>query len=337
MSPTAVPPPFPIDLDDIRTAAAALGGVIERTPLIENAAANQLLGGRLLIKAESLQETGAFKIRGAYWRICQMTADQRAIGTITYSSGNHALGLARAAQLLNTSALIVMPSDAIATKVHAVESLGAEVTFYERGVQDYNDVVEDLRQQTGRTHVPPSADPMVLAGSGTAALELFEQAADLDASLDAILIPCGGGGLTASTAIVAHELGSTTEVYAVEPEQFDDTRRSLAAREPVPNPPGRRTICDAIMTPKPNNVTFPINLALLAGGLVVSDDEVRDAMRFVAEHFDLIIEPGAAVGVAAVMAGQIEITGRTIATVATGGNISPERFAELTGAEPPSG
>lgn len=320
----------PIGLADIRAAAAALQGVIAYTPLIENAEANSLLGGRLLLKAESLQETGAFKIRGAYWRLHQMTADERTRGAITYSSGNHALGLARAAQLLNSSALIVMPSDAIQAKVAAVEALGAEVTTYDRETESYDDVVNALILETGRIHVPPSAHAQVLAGSGTVALEIFSQTAALGTTPDAILTPCGGGGLTASTAIVANELDSGTKVYAVEPDQFDDTLRSLEAGEPVANPPGRRTICDSIMTPKPNNVTFPINRALLAGALVATDDEVRDAMRFISDHYKLVVEPGAAVGVAAVLANRIDISNKTIVTVLSGGNIDVERFKQLT-------
>lgn len=321
---------FPIALRDIRAAASALSGVVSRTPLLENLDVNAELGGRLLIKAESMQRTGAFKIRGAYWRILNMTAGERAHGAITYSSGNHALGVARAAQILGSSALIVMPSDAPEAKVAAVRALGAEIAFYDRDTEDYNEVVDRLRRETGRLHVPPSAHPQVLAGAGTVALEIFEQAERLDARPDAILTPCGGGGLTASAAIAAHELSPETQVYAVEPELFDDTRRSLAAGERLANPKGRRTICDAIMTPMPNEVTFPINHALLAGGLVVSDDAVRRAMRFAFDRYKIVVEPGAAVGIAAVLSNRIDIAGQTIAVVVTGGNIDAQRFCALT-------
>lgn len=320
---------YPLSLADVRGAAAGLAGVVVRTPLLENPDANDRVGARLLIKAECAQRTGAFKIRGAYWRMAQMSAEELARGAITYSSGNHALGVARAATILGSSALIVMPSDAPAAKVAAVRALGAEIATYDRDSEDYNDVVERLRVQTGRIHVPPSADPRVLAGAGTVTLELFEQAAHLGPVPDILLTPCGGGGLTASAALVAHELAPETDVYAAEPEEFDDTRRSLIEGERVPNPPGRRTICDAIMTPIPNEVTFPINLDLLAGGVVASDDEVRAAMRFAWDHYALVIEPGAAVGIAAVLAGHIDVTGRTVATVVTGGNIDPARFCGL--------
>ncbi|MGV6849091.1 MAG: threonine ammonia-lyase [Marinibacterium sp.] len=321
---------FPTSLDDVRAAAQYLEGVVTRTPLLENPDINEALGGRLLIKAENLQRTGSFKLRGAYWRMLNMSAAERARGAITYSSGNHALGVARAAQILGSSALIVMPKDAPKAKVDAVRALGAEIATFDRDHEDYNEVVERLRRHTGRQHVPPSAHHQVLAGAGTLALEVFEQAELLDTRPDAILTPCGGGGLTAATAIVAQALSPATGVFAVEPELFDDTRRSLAAGERVANPKGIRTICDAIMTPMPNEVTFPINKALLAGGLVASDDEVLGAMRFAFENYKIVIEPGAAVGIAAVLNGQIDISGKTIATVVTGGNIDPERFCSLT-------
>lgn len=323
---------FPICLDDVRNAAQDLADVVVRTPLLENPDVNERLGGRLLIKAECAQRTGAFKIRGAYWRMSHMSAAERARGAITYSSGNHALGVARAAQILGSSALIVMPTDAPEAKVDAVRALGAEIATYDRDREDYNDVVERLRRETGRLHVPPSAHAQVLAGAGTVALEVFDQAKELGALPDALLIPCGGGGLTAASAIVTRALSPATEVYAVEPELFDDTRKSLLAGERVANPKGLRTICDAIMTPMPNEVTFPINKALLAGAVTASDDDVRAAMRFAFAHFKIVIEPGAAVGIAAVLNGQIDISGKTIATVATGGNIDPERFCRLINA-----
>lgn len=323
------PAMYPITVDDVRDAAATLAGVTVRTPLLENPDVNEKLGGRLLIKAECTQRTGAFKIRGAYYRISRMSADERARGAITYSSGNHAQGVARAARLLGSSALIVMPADVPPAKMEATRALGADIATFDRDTQNSDEVVARLRDETGRIVVPPSADPSVLAGAGTVTLEIFEQADALGAKPDAILTPCGGGGLTASAAIVARTLAPGCAVYAVEPELFDDTRRSLAAGRPVPNPKGRRTICDAIMTPVPNDVTFPVNLDLLAGGLVARDAEVREAMRFAYENYRIVVEPGAAVGIAAVLNGQIDIAGRTVVTVVTGGNIDRTRFCGL--------
>ncbi len=329
MTARAEPTAHPIALNDVREAAEALRGVVARTPLLENPDVNEALGGRLLIKAECAQRTGAFKIRGAYYRILRMTAAERARGAVTYSSGNHALGVARAAQLLGAAALIVMPDDVPPAKMAATKALGAEIATFDRQTEDSDEVVARLRQETGRIVVPPSADPRVLAGAGTVTLEIFEQAEGLNARPDALLTPCGGGGLTASAAVVARALSPATKVYAVEPELFDDTRRSLEAGRRLANPKGRRTICDAIMTPIPNEVTFPINLDLLAGGLVASDAEVQDAMRFAFEHYKIVVEPGAAVGIAAVLSGRIDIRGQAIATVVTGGNIDPARFCAL--------
>ncbi len=318
--------PHPVSFDDVRRAAGALAGVTIRTPVLENPDVNARLGGRLLLKAESLQRTGAFKIRGAYHRMLHLSPDELARGAVTYSSGNHALGLARAAQILGSSALIVMPSDVPQAKMAAVRAMGAGIETFDRDTEDSAEIVARVVRETGRVEVPPSAHPEVLAGAGTVALELIE---DAGAAMDAVLVPCGGGGLTAATAVVTAEASPSTQVYAAEPELFDDTRRSLEAGRRVGNPKGRRTICDAIMTPIPNEVTFPINLDLLAGAVTADDEEVREAMRFAFTHFHIVTEPGAVVGLAAILAGRVPIEGRTIATVITGGNIDAARFARL--------
>jgi len=314
-----------VSLDDIRSAASALQGVVTRTPILENADVNAMLGGRLLLKAENFQRTGAFKLRGAYYRILQLSRQDRARGTVSYSSGNHALGLAQAAKMLESSALVVMPHDADVGKMAAIRARGAEIVTFDRDTQNSADVVADIIARTGRVEVPPSAHAQVLAGAGTAALELLEDAPDLDV----ILVPCGGGGLTAATAVAMAAASPDTQVYAAEPALFDDTKRSLAAGRRLANPLGQRTICDAIMTPMPNDVTFPINRDLLAGGVTASDDDVCAAMRFAYEHFKIVAEPGAVVGLAAVLNGQIDVTGRTVATIITGGNIGTGRFAAL--------
>ncbi|WP_322866995.1 threonine/serine dehydratase [Aquicoccus sp. G2-2] len=319
--------PYPVALDDIRAGQIKLADVVVRTPVLENAEVNAMLGGRLLLKAENFQRTGAFKIRGAYNRISNLTPDERACGVVSYSSGNHALGLARAAALLGTSAVIVMPSDVPAAKMAATRDLGAEIVTFDRDTENSAGVVARIIAETSRIEVPPSAHGQVLAGAGTAALELLEDAP----ALDAVLVPCGGGGLTAATAVVMAQASPQTEVFAAEPELFDDTRRSLAAAERIGNPKGQRTICDAIMTPIPNDVTFPINLDLLAGGVTASDEDVRTAMRFAFEHFKIVTEPGAVVGLAAILNGQVDIRNKTIATVITGGNIDAARFNALLG------
>lgn len=318
-----------ITVGAIHEAAEALRGVVMRTPLLENLDVNARFGGRLLIKAEHAQRTGAFKIRGAYNRLRFMSAEEKRRGVITYSSGNHAQGLALAARLIHTTAMIVMPADTPAAKIESTKDLGASVVKFDRDTSDSNEVVSRLKEETGRLIVPPSGDVRVLAGAGTASLELFQQAQEANASLDAVLVPCGGGGLTAATAFLMHELTPKTQVFSVEPELFDDTRRSLEAGKRVSNPKGQTTICDSIMTPTPNEHTFQINRKLLAGGLTASDNDVRTAMRFAFDVFKIVIEPGAAVGIAAVLNGQIDIKGKTIAVFTTGGNVDPGRYCNL--------
>lgn len=318
-----------ITIDDIEDAAAALNNIVTRTPLLENPDVNERLGGRLFIKAEHAQRSGAFKIRGAYNRLRFTSSVEKRKGVITYSSGNHGLGLALAARLIGTTAMIAMPSDCPAAKIEANKALGASVVTFERDSSTIDEVVLNLRNETGRIIVPPSGDVRSLAGTATAALELYQQVQETEARLDAVLVPCGGGGLTAATAFLMHELTPKTQVYAVEPELFDDTRRSLEAGRRVSNAKGQRTICDAIMTPTPNKHTFEINRKLLAGGLVASDDDVRTAIQFAFDMFKIIVEPGAAIGIAAVLNGQIDIKGKSIAVYTTGGNIDPARYCEF--------
>ena len=311
----------PPTLADVKEAAALCDQVIQ-TPLLENPEINSLLAGRLLIKAEIAQRTGAFKFRGAYNRIRQMDAAQKKRGVIAYSSGNHAQAVALAAQMCGTSALIVMPDDAPLSKIARTRELGGEIITYDRTTQVREEVAERIQAEGNYVMVPPNEDRRVMAGAGTVALEMFAQAE----SFDAVLVPCGGGGLTAATAIVMQALSPKTRVYAVEPELFDDTRRSLEAGERLSNPKGQSTICDAIMTDTPGALTFPINQELLAGVLTVNDDEVRCAMAFAFEHYKIVVEPGAAVGLAAVLSQKIDITNKTIGVVTTGGNVDAADF-----------
>ncbi len=313
-------------LADVTDALRALHGMATRTPTLENPEVNAHLCGRLLIKSEPAQRTGSFKFRGAYNRIRQMDNAARQRGTIAYSSGNHAQAVALAARLLETSALIVMPADAPAMKIENTRALGAEIVTYDRASETREAVAERIQAERDHVMVPPNEDRRVMAGAGTVSLELLEQAKVLGARLDGVLVPCGGGGLTAATAIVMRALSPATRVYGVEPEHFDDTYRSLQAGERVANPKGRKTICDSIMTDMPGQLTFAINKDLLAGVLRVSDDEVRAAMAFAFRHFKAVIEPGGAVGLAAVLSGKLGIEGRTVAVIATGGNVEAGRF-----------
>jgi len=313
-------------LVDIQDAASALSGIAAYTPLMENAEVNARLGGRLLIKAENAQRTGSFKIRGAYNRIRQLDTDAKTRGVIAYSSGNHGQAVALAAKLVGASAMIVMPDDASALKMDRIRKLGGDVVTYDRAAELGDDAARRMRDATHRVMVPPSEDRRVMAGAGTVPLELYHQAIASDATLDAVLVPCGGGGLTAVSAIVMAALSPTTKVYAVEPELFDDTCRSLQAGKRVSNPTGRKTICDAIMTPTPGKTTFSINKALLAGGLSVSDDQVCMAMKCAFDDYKSVVEPGGAVGLAAVLSGKIDIKGKTIAVILTGGNADTAKY-----------
>jgi threonine dehydratase len=311
----------PPTLADVKQAAA-LGDQILNTPLLENLEINSLLSGRLLIKAETAQRTGAFKFRGAYNRIRQMDEAQKKRGVIAYSSGNHAQAVALAAQICGTSALIVMPDDAPLSKMARTRELGGKIITYNRATQVREEVAERIQAEGNYVMVPPNEDRRVMAGAGTVALEMFDQCD----SLDAVLVPCGGGGLTAATAIVMQALSPKTKVYAVEPELFDDTRRSMEAGKRLSNPRGRKTICDSIMTDTPGALTFPINQQLLAGVLTVSDDDVRCAMAFAFEHYKIVVEPGGAVGLAAVLSRKIDIADKTIGVITTGGNVDAVDF-----------
>jgi threonine dehydratase len=315
-------------LDMIRDAACALEGIIVRTPLLENADVNDAVGLRLLIKAETAQRTGAFKLRGAYNRIRQLSAAERARGVIAYSSGNHAQAVACAANMVGTQATIVMPDDAPATKISRTRALGAEVITYDRAAERREDVADRLQRERNLVLVPPGEDARVMAGAGTVALEMVAQARAARANLDTVLVPCGGGGLSAATAIVLESLSPQTKVLAVEPELFDDTRRSIAAGKRVANPPGRTTICDSIMTDMPGPLTFSINKTKLSRVLTVSDDEVCAAMKVGFDQFKTVVEPGAAVGLAAVLAGKIDPKKQSIGIVLTGGNVDAADFCK---------
>ena len=256
-------------------------------------------------------------------------------GVIAYSSGNHAQAVAMAARLVGTHALIVMPDDAPLNKVIGTRELGAEIVTYDRRVETREVVAERIGIESNRVMVPPNEDARVLAGAGTVALELIRQAEAVGASLDKVFVPCGGGGLTAATALVFEALSPSTKVFAVEPELFDDTRRSLRAGQRLANPKGRTTICDSIMTDMPGELTFSINRGRLGGVLTASDDEVRSAMKLAFEQFKIVIEPGAAVGLAAFMRRASEIAGKTTAVIATGGNVDASSFcAALEAAKP---
>ena len=319
-------------LAEIEAAAARLAGHAVLTPLLEVPALNERVGGRVLIKAEVLQRTGSFKFRGAFNKISQIPEAERAGGVIAYSSGNHAQGVAAAAGLLGLAATIAMPADAPAIKIENTKQLGAEVVFYDRHREARDEVAERLLAGRQATLVRPYDDPDIIAGQGTCGLEIAHQAEAAGARLDAALVCCGGGGLIAGTATALSCLIPGIAVYAVEPEGFDDTTRSLAGGQRVSNDPAARSFCDALLVPTPGELTYPINRRLLAGGLAVGDQEVAQAMSFAFRVLKLVVEPGGAVALAALLAGKFDARGKTVAITLTGGNVDPATFAQAIAA-----
>ncbi len=318
-----------VTLMDIEAAAGRLKGHSVVTPLIENPALNALAGGRVLVKPESLQLVGAFKFRGAWNRLAQLSDAERKAGVVAFSSGNHAQGVALAAQRLGAPAIIVMPSDAPRIKIENTRGYGAEVIFYDRAKDDRVALARRILAERGGTLVPAFDDEAIIAGQGTIGLELLDQAG----TLDVVVGPIGGGGLMSgvSTAIKARSPG--TVIWGVEPEAFDDTRRSFEAGRRVEAPPGQRSLCDSLETAMPGEITFPILQQNLAGVVTVSDAEVAEAMRFAFANLKLVLEPGGAASLAAVLAGKVETRDRVSAVICTGGNVDPGLFARILAGE----
>jgi threonine dehydratase len=314
---------------DVEAAAVRLKGKAVVTPLLESTLLNARLGGRLLVKAETLQRTGSFKFRGAYNRISLIPEAERARGVIAFSSGNHAQGVAAAAKAFGIAATIIMPFDAPAVKVRNTRAHGAEVVFYDRWTGNREAIGQKLAAETGATLVRPYDDAGVIAGQGTVGLEIAAQAEAMGAKLDACVVCCGGGGLVAGTALALADRSPSTKVFAAEPEGFDDTARSLAAGTRLPNAPGATSFCDAIVTPIPGEITFRINGRLLAGGVAVSDAEVAEAMRIAFDALRVVVEPGGAVALAAALSGKVPVEGRAVAVVCSGGNVDADAFAKV--------
>ena len=312
--------------EGVRDAARQIAGVAVRTPLIESPALNERLGGRVLMKAETLQYAGAFKFRGAYNRISRLTDDEKARGVVAYSSGNHAQAVAAAAKLVGTSAIIVMPADSPKVKVEGVLGFGGEVRMYDRYTESREDIGEEIASTRGSILVRPFDDPFVIEGQGTTGLEIVEQAGDI--RLDQLLCGTSGGGLMAGINLAMAALSPQTTVYGVEPADYNDTQISLKAGERLTHPAASGTICDALMTDRPGELTFPINHRL-AGILTVTDAEVAEAVRFAFRHLKLVVEPGGAVSLAALLSGKISTTDLTTAIVLSGGNVDPTLFSAI--------
>jgi threonine dehydratase len=318
-------------IDDVRAAARRIEGLARRTPLLESPALNEKFAARLLFKPEILQRTGSFKFRGAYNKIASLTEEERTRGVVAFSSGNHAQGVAAAAELFGIPAVIVMPADAPAIKADNVRAMGAEIVPYDR-YRDDREIVARPYVEKGMALVKPFPDTQIVACQGPLGLTNAEDAAAMGARLDAVVTPCGGGGLMAGIATAVKALSPETEIWGAEPENFDDTRRSLAAGSRMKADPAGTSICDALMSPMPGELTFAINRKLVAGVVGVPDTSAAAAMRDAATHLKLIVEPGGAVGFAALSSGEIKLSGRTIAIVLSGGNVDLELFARLIAA-----
>jgi len=314
---------------DIEAAAARLDGLAVKTPLIESPALNRRLGARVLLKPETLQHAGAFKFRGAMNRISQLTAEERARGVVACSSGNHAQGVALVARMLGAPAVIVMPADAPAMKVANTRDYGAEVIHYDRYSEDRDAITREIAATRGMTIVWPFDDADIVAGQGTVGLELVGQAKDLGASLDVVLTPVGGGGLAAGVSTAVKHLSPGAQVYGVEPSAFDDTARSMVSGHREKIDPAARSICDALQTPSPGEITFAINHRTLDGVLTVSDAQVAEAIRYAYTTLKLVVEPGGVVGLAALLAGELDVSGQTVGVVLSGGNIDPALFSRI--------
>lgn len=323
------PPP----LDEMRQAAVDAAGRLVRTPMLESERVNNLLGGRLLLKAEVLQRTGSFKARGALNLIGQLSAEERAKGVVAFSSGNHGQAVAWAASRYGAPAIVVMPQTAPATKVARTREWGAEVRQIDWRATDPAGFARALAAERGMTLVHPFEDRRILAGAGTIGIEIVEQAAELGAPrLDSVLAGCSGGGLLAGCALAVHALSPATEIWGVEPEGFDDLARSLAAGTRLGNEPGPQSICDALVARTTGELTFAIARQHARGAVSVSDQEVLAAIRFAFEEFRVVVEPGGAAALAAAMLGRVAVKGRTVAVVASGSNIDAELYRQALSA-----
>lgn len=328
---------FRPDFTDVLAAQARIRPYIRRTPLVESRILDDLVRdhkgrGKVWLKPESLQLTGSFKARGALSRVTAMSDAERKHGVVAFSSGNHAQGVAYAAQQFALPATIVMPSDAPAIKVARTRALGAEIIFYDRAREDRAAIAGQVAAQSGATLIPPFDDAYVIAGQGTAGLEIAE---DLGEKVpDIFICCCGGGGLAAGTTLALRNAYPAIEIVIVEPEHYDDMTRSLVADERLSIQGYEPTLCDALQTPKPGELTFPILQQARARGLVVTEADVKAAMRFAFDELKLLIEPGGVVALAALLANQAAFCGKDIVVMLSGGNVEASLFAQILNGSP---
>ena len=317
---------------DVEAAAKTLAGVAVRTPLINSPILDERTGARVFLKAEILQRMGAFKFRGAYNKLSSIPAERRKAGVVAFSSGNHAQGVAAAAKLLGMPATIVMPSDAPKAKRERTASLGAEIVLYDRDTGDREAIARAIAEKSGAVLVPPYDDPLIIAGQGTAGLEIVQDLAKLGLTPDIVVVGASGGGLAAGISLAVKAKVPSAIFYTAEPEGFDDTARSFKSGKRESNPHMSGTICDSLMTHIPGELTFAINSKLIGQGLTASDEEVGRAVAFAYRELKLVVEPGGAIGLAVLLAGKLDVKGKVVVAVLSGGNIDPELFCKLIAA-----
>ncbi len=313
--------------DEIVDAALRISGHAVETPLLSSSVLDAASGAKVYVKPECLQRTGSFKFRGAFNAISRLSKAELANGIVASSSGNHAQGVAAAAEIMNARATIVMPSDAPRLKVERTKRLGADVRFYDRSSDDREAVAKEVIGEIGGTFVHPFEHPDVIAGQGTVGLEIAKRLESDGMALDRVLVCTGGGGLTAGVALAVKHHFPDAIIHTVEPVGFDDYRRSLDAGRREKNPNGSGSICDAILTPMPGELSFEICRDTLAEGLVVSDEEALEAMKFAFQELKIVLEPGGAVALAGLLQAGTRWAGETIAVVASGGNVDAQVFA----------
>lgn len=319
------------DFRDIVAASNRLSGIVRNTPMLTSPIIDERLGANLFFKPECLQHTGSFKIRGAMNRLLSLTPGEKKNGVVAFSSGNHAQGIARAARWLDMPALIVMPSDAPKVKIEGVRADGADIRFYDRTHESREIIAEDIARERGAVLVPSFDDPYVIAGQGTVGVEVAEQMKSQGAPLDYLVCCTGGGGLISGIALAMNKLSPSTEIWTAEPDGYDDWARSLQAGERVANSPNApATLCDAILTPMPGELTFKIGKRLLAGGLVAAENDVRLAMQMAFRDLKLVVEPGGAAAFASLLS-QMPTAwkGARIGVVLSGGNVDPSQFRDI--------
>ena len=321
-----VPLPTVADVDE---AARRLSGIALRTPLLSSAALDAITGARVFLKAETLQRTGSFKFRGAYNKLVSIPPQLRGGGVVAFSSGNHAQGVAAAARLLGMRCVIVMPRDAPRAKRERTAALGAEIVLYDRAGEDRETIANTIAAQRGATLVPPYDDALIIAGQGTAGREIVEDLDALGLKPDVVVVTASGGGLAAGIALAVKARVPKAALYTAEPAGFDDHARSFKSGRREQNAALTGTICDALMARMPGRLTFAINRALIGAGVAASDEEVAAAVAFAFAELKLVVEPGGAVALAALMAGKINVAGKVAVAVLSGGNVDTDLFFRL--------